>query len=319
MNRSDVLKVIIHYLTHLRMQVEHLNSLNLQDDNVHAENFFRDLLNLSLGRDLKNINIVERNARAIDLGDERARIAIQVTSTSDIGKIKHTHAGFVKGNLDTKYDRLVVLIIGEKKAYRESTLGGDGVFEMSLEGDVWGIPELLREIGDLELADLEKCRDFLRAELSIAEPHTANEVATLIRLIEVLSAADDGISLGDNREDPDPEGKIRYRFADHAHFLEELYIQLHGLYGRALAEVSRHSDLGHVKVRKLQILLMHWSDRILNEAGGDPEVALDLLTQNVLQMMGASTVAFDDGAVRYYLIDQLIACNVFPNKRMAHA
>ena len=44
MNRSDLINGITHYLTHLRMQVEHLNNLNLQDDNVHAENFFRDLL-----------------------------------------------------------------------------------------------------------------------------------------------------------------------------------------------------------------------------------------------------------------------------------
>lgn len=39
MKRSDLIKGIAHYLTHLRMQVEALNSLNLQDDNVHAENF----------------------------------------------------------------------------------------------------------------------------------------------------------------------------------------------------------------------------------------------------------------------------------------
>jgi len=51
----------------------------------------------------------------------------------------------------------------------------------------------------------------------------------------------------------------------------------------------------------------------------DPQAALDELTKMVLQMMGASDVAFDDGAVRYYLIGQLIACNVFPNKRSSYA
>lgn len=58
------------------MSVEHSSSLNLQDMNVHAENFFRDFLNLALGFDLKNINIIEKNARAIDLGDADARVAI---------------------------------------------------------------------------------------------------------------------------------------------------------------------------------------------------------------------------------------------------
>lgn len=315
MNRSDLINGIAYYLTHLAMQVRLLNSLNLQDDNVHAENFFRDLLNFALGYDLMNINIVAKNARAIDLGDQVNRIAIQVTSTSDFEKIKHTHGGFVKGGLDRKYDRLVVLIIGEKKAYREASLGGDGVFKVTLEDDVWGMTDLLRKIGDLPLDKLERCRDFLRAELRIAEPREANEVNTLIRLIEVLSAAEEGLALGDNREDPDPEGKIHDRFAKHAEFLEQMYVKLHEIYGRALAEVNRHSDLSHIRVRKLQVYLMQWSDRILNECGGDPQVALDALTEKVLKVMGVTDVAFDDGAVRYYLVGQLIACNVFPNKR----
>ena len=315
MNRSNLIKGITHYIAHLRLQIELLNNLNLQDDNVHAENFFRDLLNLALGYDLKNINIVNKNAMAIDLGDEVERIAIQVTSTSDLAKIKHTHDGFVKGGLDRKYDQLVVLIIGEKKSYREASLGGNGIFNMSLERDVWDMRDLLRMIGDLPLDKLERCRDFLRAELRIAEPRESNEVNTLIRLIEVLSAAEEGLSLDDNREDPDPKGKIRDRFSMHAEFLERLYVELHEIYGRALAEVNRHSDLSHVRIRKLQVYLMRWSDRILNECGGDPQVALVKLTEKVLQMMGASDVAFDDGAVRYYLIEQLITCNVFPNKR----
>ena len=189
----------MHYLTQLRMSVGHRNSLNLQDVNVHAEAFFRDFLNLVFDYKLKNINILERNARAIDLGDEDERIAIQVTSTSELDKIKHTHKGFVASGLDGKYDRLVVLIIGEKRRYRESSLGGDGVVSMSLAEDVWDIPELLRQVGDLRLDRLERCCEFLRDELKIPEPRQSNEVGTLIRLIEVLSAAEEGISVGDNR------------------------------------------------------------------------------------------------------------------------
>jgi len=319
MNRASLFRVISHYLTHLRMLVGELNSLNLQDINVHAETFFRDFLNLALGYQLKNINIIERNARAIDLGDEEERIAIQVTSTPEIAKIKHTHEGFVASGLDGKYDRLVVLIIGEKLRYRHAALGGGGVFSMSLVDDVWDIHELLRRVADLPSNRLEHCCDFLRNELAIIEPRQSNEVCTLIRLIEVLSAAEEGILAGDNREDPDPGGKIRNRFADHAEFLEQQFVELHEIYGRALAEVNRHADLGHVRVRKLQIYLMNWSDRVLTELGGDPKAALEALAGKVPRMLGSSEVAFDDGAIRYYLINQLIACNVFPNKRALDA
>jgi hypothetical protein len=115
-------------------------------------NFFRDFLSLAFGYNLKNINIVEKNAKAIDLGDDQKRIAIQVTSTADISKIKHTHRGFVAGGLKSKYDRLIVLLVAEKRNYRETVLGGDEVFATSIADDVWGIRELLTEIGVATLA-----------------------------------------------------------------------------------------------------------------------------------------------------------------------
>lgn len=314
MNRAQLLQTINYRLAHLRVVVEQASRLNLQDINVHVENFFRDLLNLVFGYNLKNINIVEPNATAIDLGCDDHRTAIQVTSTSDISKIRHTHARFTEKGLQAKYDRLVVLIVGHKKAYKEGALETDG-FSMSLSDDVWDFGDLFRMIGDLKLTELQACHDFLLDELGASEQKQSNEVLTLVRLIEVLSSEEDGLSVGNNREDPDPEGKIHQRFADHALFLTQQYVELHELYGRILAEVNKHTDLGHVRVRKLQIFLMNWSDRILTECAGDPKAALDLLTRRVLGMMGTSIVGFDDGAVRYYLIDQLIACNVFPNKR----
>ena len=314
MRRAELLRIVTHYLTHLRVSVEASNSLNLQDLNVHAEAFFRDLLNLALDYRLINVNIVEKNARAIDLGDEVNRIAIQVTSTADFTKVKHTVGGFIKANLQSKYDRLIVLIIGAKKSYRETSVGDPNTFSMSVTDDVWDVADLLRMIGDLNLDKLQACQDFLRKELRLSEPRQSNEVRTLMRLIEVLSASEEGVQAGDNREDPDPEGKIRDRFADHAEFLQQEYVKLFEIYGRALKEVEAHTDLGHVRVRKLQVYLWNWSDRVLREFKGDPEAALQALRDRIMGMMGTGEADFDEGAVRYYLINQLIACNVFPNK-----
>ncbi len=319
MNRRDLINRITYWLTHLKMQVEMQNRLNLQDLNVHSENFFRDFLNLVLRFELVNINIVNPNAGAIDLGDKAKRIAIQVTSTSDISKIKHTHKGFVARGLFEDYDQLIVLIIGEKKSYKETSIGGGGNFEMSISKDVWGLTDLLRKIGDLQIPELRKCLEFLDAELKHPSPREFKEVKTLIRLIEVLSAEEDGLLSDDNREDPDPKGKIEVRFAGHTQFLKDSYSSLHEIYGQTLAEVNKHTDLSHIRIQKLQIYLTSWSDQTLNECGGDPQKALDVLTEKVLYKMEASDAEFDNGAVRYFLIDQLIACNVFPNKRDVHA
>lgn len=318
MHRAQLLQGIIYRMTHLRVIVEQSNQLNLQDINVHAENFFRDLLNLAFDYDLQNINIVEPNATAIDLGCDSSRIAIQVTSTPDLSKIKHTFDRFTGKGLQTKYDRLVMLIVGQKKniARRDWATIGLNCRLATMSGTSL---IFLKKIGDLSTAKMEACHDFLSRELLVREPKLSNEVGTLVRLIEVLSSAEEGLSSGDNREDPDPDGKIHDRFADHAPFLTQQYVDLHELYGRVLSEVNAHTDLGHIRVRKLQIYLMNWSDRVLTECGGDPQAALELLTQRVLGMMGSSDAGFDDGAVRYYLIDQLIMCNVFPNKRSQSA
>jgi hypothetical protein len=319
MNRKSCIDGIVYYLAILRVSVEMHNSLNHQDISVASENFFRDFLNLAFEYSLRNINIVQRNAQAIDLGDDDARIAIQVTSSTGLGKVKHTHSGFLKAGLENTYDRLIVLMIGEKTAFKQDTLGEADGFQLSLRDDVWGISELLRHMEHLPLERLLECEKYLKDGISIRRPREANEVQTLVRLIEVLSDTEvDGIRT-DIRTDPDPDGKINARFADHAVFLKRQFTELHVLYGATLDEVTNQSDLGHGRMRKLQIYLTNWSDSILQKSGNNPKAALETMVSQTIEKMGDSDSGFDEGAVRFYLIQQLIACNVFPNTMAEHA
>ena len=318
MNRKSCIDSIVYYLSILRVSVEAHNSLNHQDINVAAENFFRDFLNLAFGFQLKNINIVQKNAQAIDLGDAGARIAIQVTSSTGLTKVKHTHSGFEKGGLHTTYDRLIVLMIGEKTAFRQATLGEADGFQISLRDDVWGISELLRQLEDLPLEKLVDCEKYLKDGISVRRPLEANEVLTLLRLIEVLSEAEVEVVRTDIRTDPDPDGKINARFADHADFLKRQFIDLHMLYGATLEEVTSQSDLSHGRMLKLQIYLTNWSDRVLQQCANNPKTALEKMVSQTMEKMGDSDTGFDEGAVRFYLIQQLIACNVFPNMVAEH-
>lgn len=96
MNRVDYQKKIIKWLGWLKNEVELNNSLNLTDINRGAEDFYCGLLNLVYGYNLKNINILDLNAAAIDLGDSEKRIAIQVTSTSALAKTKYTVEKFIE-------------------------------------------------------------------------------------------------------------------------------------------------------------------------------------------------------------------------------
>lgn len=90
---------ITKQLSYICTNVKLLNSLNLNDINIHAESFFCELLNIIFGYQLHNLNNTEMNYAAIDLGDEKNKIAIQVTSEKTSTKIRETLEKFTEKNI----------------------------------------------------------------------------------------------------------------------------------------------------------------------------------------------------------------------------
>ena len=98
---------------------------------------------------LKNLNATEgKNFPGIDLGDENARIAFQVTSTSSSSKVKNTLQKFVDHKLYKKFDKLIIYILTEK----QSSYSGSGYEEI--------IQETFTFDKDKDIIDY---RDILRA------------------------------------------------------------------------------------------------------------------------------------------------------------
>lgn len=64
---------------------------------------------------LDNLNKkVENNFSGIDLGDDKNRISVQVTSDNSKKKIQDKLDKFERENYIKSYDRLIILITGEK-------------------------------------------------------------------------------------------------------------------------------------------------------------------------------------------------------------
>jgi len=82
-NAEDFLKI----LTTLNAEFSIAGKLNLQSQNVLAEDFYKRILNALYGWSLTNINETTRNAEAIDLIDEKNKLIIQVTVTNTTAKI----------------------------------------------------------------------------------------------------------------------------------------------------------------------------------------------------------------------------------------
>lgn len=116
MNQQIILYRISQLLSRFKEQVNILNSNGEFSINIHAENILIDVLNIIFDCDLKNVNYEEnRIYPSIDLRDKNKRIAIQVTSSSSLEKIKHTLSTFIANGFYKDYETLYIYIITEKQ------------------------------------------------------------------------------------------------------------------------------------------------------------------------------------------------------------
>jgi len=314
MNRQDYQKSIISSLTWLSTQVNVHNKLNLTDLNIHSENLYRDLLNLAFDYNLVNINIIDPNAAAIDLGDEKNKFAIQVTSTSTLAKTKETVHKFIKNKLHEKYDRLVILNITSKTEHKVTNIG-DSSFKLNTKKDIWDIGDLAIMINDLELTYIQKIKNFLDQQLFMKpSENLPRNVETILRLIELISDEEHPEVGRGFLDEPFPEEKINRRFADHAEFLKKEFLNLYQDYGSVLNSVEKEADIGQVKIRRVAQHLRVYSDILLTKCEGNPQKALTMLIDNFVSMLNKNGFEADTGAAQFYIIKHLVRCNVFPNK-----
>ncbi len=308
---------IVEILSYIRSQVEIYSPGNFTDINIYSENFYRDLLNLIFGYKLVNINILEPNAAAIDLGDDAASIAFQVTSSSDLTKAKKTVKKFNEKDLHKKYNSLIVLNIQKKKNHKTGKIGQADKHQFDPKTDVWDISDLMVAISNKKTPEISEIREFLESEVVLPIAETVpSEIKTFQSLIALLSSDNHPGAGSGFIDEPDPKGKIEDRFSGHEVYLKSEFQDLYSEYGPVLADVREHADIGILRVRRLRLHLKNLSDTTLNECGGNPEDALKKLNKHFESKISQTGTDFDLSAIRFFLIDELIRCNVFPNKEL---
>ncbi|QQM84782.1 SMEK domain-containing protein [Klebsiella variicola] len=313
LNRKDNIDKISTKLAILAHKVELNSCLNLMDLNIHAEYFFCDLLNMIFNASLVNLNTINTNAKSIDLIDLRKRLAIQVTSTPEFSKIKKTVDGFIETENINNIDRLIVLIIIKKKRYQAKTYGDK--FIISVSDDVLDYTDLIKLIMGLPPEKIQKICDYLSSQIFDTPSQKApKEVTTILEMIKILSTDEHPQSGYGFQEEPDPNGKINKRFSAYAEYLMEIYVPLMAAYAGILNEINNSSDSGIININKLSAYLKRASNSALDECNGNPVDALNKLTDYYASRLRSNGVDYDDSAIQYYLIDNMIRCNVFPNK-----
>ncbi len=155
MNRDIYVTKIKTLLNILKGEIKDSGKLNQLDINVHAEDFFRDLLNLIYGWQLQNMNQWNLNAAGGDLWYDDGKIVIQVSSTATKDKIQSSidklsaeqFAGY-----NFKFLRIDGDVIKLRKVLYNTH--DDIVFDPST--DIIDISGLIKEITHLQIYSLRQ-------------------------------------------------------------------------------------------------------------------------------------------------------------------
>lgn len=121
------------------------------DLNKVAENILIPLITEVYGyRNLENLNFTKgSNYPSVDLGDETARVAFQITATPDLKKVKHTLTKFVEHKLYEKYDRIIIYIITERQQnYSDKKINEiiQGKLSFDVKKDILDYRDILEEV-----------------------------------------------------------------------------------------------------------------------------------------------------------------------------
>lgn len=102
-------------LSTLNTEFSIAGKLNLQSQNVLAEDFYKRILNALFGWCLNNANEATRNAEAVDLIDEENKHVIQVTVTNSTEKINRSLNHESIGVYKDEGFRIKFMLIGEQR------------------------------------------------------------------------------------------------------------------------------------------------------------------------------------------------------------
>lgn len=171
METSKMFREIIIDLSILRYIVSSCVKEQRYDINHDCENFYCGLLNLLWNKQFVNQNTAKRNSAGIDLADDSARIAIQVTSKTSADKIQGTLDKIVSHKLRSKYDEVFVLYIDSKPKFDKDRKNAVE-FTFSDNGEIYDdekylidVQDLLHQIEPLNASQMKPIADYIKENL----------------------------------------------------------------------------------------------------------------------------------------------------------
>jgi hypothetical protein len=149
-------------LTH---QIQASSALGQSDINKIAQHLFVPLLNNIYEWNLRDLDLTDHvNFPAVDLGDDIKRIAVQVTASPSLEKIKDTIATFRRNGLSSRFDRLVIVVITQRQnSYSQKAIdiASSGELRLSAIEDILDHKDILKRVSRLPSPDQQTILDIL--------------------------------------------------------------------------------------------------------------------------------------------------------------
>ena len=186
MNRDKYYSFIEERLNLLALRVKRNSSLNLQNMNIHCENFYAQLFNLILGYKFKNLNKDTQNVESIDLIDETNKIIAQVSATTTKRKIEKT---LKKESLKNyKGYSFIFVFISDKDAQnlRKQNFSNPSNIFFNPQQDIYDVSKLQGKILSLDIDRMKDIYNFVRKELK-SDIDLKKIDSDLVRLINIIS------------------------------------------------------------------------------------------------------------------------------------
>lgn len=186
MNRDRYYSAIEERLNLLSLRVTRNSSLNLQNLNIHSENFYAQLFNLFYGYDFINLNNSKQNFESIDLVDNENKIFAQVSATATKKKIEST----LDNKKLEKYKnyRFIFIFISNKDAKRQRQQTYKNPYNISFnpQDDIYDVKRILSDVQTFDIDRLKAFYDFIKEEL-IPEIDRTRIDSDLVKIINILS------------------------------------------------------------------------------------------------------------------------------------
>lgn len=164
LTRGKMTGEIIDLLSKLKLSIQPRNKLGLFDLNTHCEDFFGEILNIVKKINLKNLNQEKSNYPGIDLGDQNARVAYQITTDKSTQKVKNTLNNILPKDKEL-YDDFYIFIIGEKQSQYtvDEALLRKNNFDINK--NIIDLNDVYKKALSLNLDDLEILYNLIRKDL----------------------------------------------------------------------------------------------------------------------------------------------------------